>query len=873
MNRNFLSRQIPSIFSLRRITVIGVAMWALGCGHNAPPHVAPSSLNIVEESQPHAVIVTGPAPGEHIKSAAKELQAYIERSTGARLPIASEANAGTVSIHVGETPYVKSKNLKPADLDSDGFILCGYEDGNYVIVGGSDLGVTFGVYEFLERYVGVRWLFPGEEGEDVPAKKDLAIPLDQVRQEPWFLSRDFYIANRPHESEVQWSRRNRLHNRAQVNHAMNRLLPASEFGNTNPEFYPLINGKRMIPWPVDGVVNYRWQPNFGAPGIAEAVAGKLNRYFKENPEATSESLGLNDGQDNFGEAPETLRFLGEKKNSGGYVDASDYYFLFANSVVEKVVKEHPRKWFGTLAYRSIYDPPSYAGVHDQIVVYLTYDRLFWADPKLRKFDQDRTEAWLKVAKHTAWYDYHYGAAYFVPRVYPHLIGEYLSWAADRGIRFHYGELIPNWGEGPKPWLLTKLFWNPRQDVDALLDEWYERVAGKDAAPKLREYYEIWEEFCTKEIPKTSWWSGRIAYLPFYNKGYLQEVSQDKIKRSDRLLSDALALASTPAQKVRVRKLAEMWETWYKPNVLLYQMQRKIGQAPSKEAEALKRLDEAGAIMVMARRFQDTLAAWKTDKNYTSDPFFYRISERLRSGRLRLGNYGDGSVLLWQLEPWVTKSTEVHQQLQKMAQADDPIVRNNVRALLASALGQGTQLMKNASFEEGVQSWDLQVDTKPFPSDYPFPVSNQGGEGTFAVRNINTRSGSHSLEVSADRIPGTINVKSPARIAQTISYEPGLYYVTVNHYLPPGSKRMSPGDLTVQVLDEHGNILPETVMSPVAIDAVPGRKGRGIGVFALSPNPNAKRLRIVLSLSMLTVNNDFDPNLKIYIDDFDVVKVD
>jgi alpha-glucuronidase len=43
-------------------------------------------------------------------------------------------------------------------------------------------------------------------------------------------------------------------------------------------------------------------------------------------------------------------------------------------------------------------------------------------------------------------------------------------------------LIPFWGEGPKPWIYNKLQWNPNQNVDALLDDWYRAAVGEQDAP-------------------------------------------------------------------------------------------------------------------------------------------------------------------------------------------------------------------------------------------------------------------------------------------------------------------------------------------------------------------------------------------------------
>ncbi len=864
----------------RKYWIIGLmavpAMAAFGPLHGA------EKLSLVAPGKPAAVIVTGSNPRETVANAASELQAYVEKSTGVRLPIQAEAGQGP-AIHVGETPYVGNRGVKPPGLDHDGFVLRGFEDGNYVIVGGSDLGTEFGVYEFLERHLGVRWLMPGPDGEDVPKREALEVPLEESRQEPVFLSREYY---KPSAGEEElWARRNRFHVRVEPGHNMLELFPVAEFGETRPDFYPLIDGKRQIPGPrIQNPKNLRerrnhrnWQPNFTAPGIVEVAAEKIDRYFEKNPEKSSFALGLNDGNDHFDQSEASLKRRSGQRNSMGYTDASDDYFLWANAVVEQVLGKHPDKWFGMLAYRALTDAPAYAGVNDRLVPYMTQDRLRWIDPQLRKADQDRTAKWAAVAKNLGWYDYTYGLGYLVPRVYPRLMGEYLAWAADHNVRFYYTEYNPNWGEGGKAWLLMRLLWNPKQDAAALMDEWHTRAGGLAAAPKLKEYDAIWEKFWTSDILKSKWWHGKGPYLSFANATYLQDVPLEYVEQSDRLLDEALALAETPAQKARVGAIREMWATWYKPHVLLSQMADKMGKIPQTEADALLALEDAEQSIALAQEFEGTVQRFSRDEAYRENPFFKTLSLRLGGGRMLWADgYGDMGFLLWRVEPWVSKSAKVRERLEALAATDRPVLRDNARALLAAGGGRGHSTIENPSFEEGDAGWTLEVETVLFPSDYPFPHSKGDTEGTFEIREKPVRSGGKSLEVRADHVAGTTSdIRTPARISQLFPYEPGFYYSRVSYYLPRTSPRTPPskGRLRIEVLDEAGKVLPKAEVPPLDVTPIAGKWGRTSGVFTLPENAAARQVRVTLELTMLTPIGDFDPNQKIYIDDLDVVKVD
>ncbi|WP_176706139.1 hypothetical protein [Paenibacillus hemerocallicola] len=51
---------------------------------------------------------------------------------------------------------------------------------------------------------------------------------------------------------------------------------------------------------------------------------------------------------------------------------------------------------------------------------------------------------------------------------------------------------------------TRLLWDPFQDEDALLQEWYERMVGPAAAVDLKAYDDYWEHFWTVRIQDSDW---------------------------------------------------------------------------------------------------------------------------------------------------------------------------------------------------------------------------------------------------------------------------------------------------------------------------------------------------------------------------------
>ncbi|GAI76328.1 unnamed protein product, partial [marine sediment metagenome] len=171
-------------------------------------------ITIVENGKPLAVIVTPENASQQVSDSAKVLSDYIKKSSDARINVVKKvSDKDKIIIHIGEDDYVRDQNLDIASLDGDGFIINVTDSKNIIIAGPTGWGTEFGVYEFLERYVGVRWLMPGMDGEDVPAQSTISVPITEVRQEPAYFSRRLSSPN-----GAAWARKNRFHGRVEFHH-------------------------------------------------------------------------------------------------------------------------------------------------------------------------------------------------------------------------------------------------------------------------------------------------------------------------------------------------------------------------------------------------------------------------------------------------------------------------------------------------------------------------------------------------------------------------------------------------------------------------------------------------------------------------------
>jgi len=157
---------------------------------------------IAENGTSRTEIVTGKNPPASVQFAARELADFLGRAGKCSIPV-RETSSAPVRIYLGNTPETKNAGIRPGKNDhiisvrKDGCIfLAGVDDPQrndasirYLFFNVNEKGTLETVYCFLEKYVGVRWVEPGKQGEYVPARDRLEIPFAEENQRPAFHER------------------------------------------------------------------------------------------------------------------------------------------------------------------------------------------------------------------------------------------------------------------------------------------------------------------------------------------------------------------------------------------------------------------------------------------------------------------------------------------------------------------------------------------------------------------------------------------------------------------------------------------------------------------------------------------------------------
>ena len=240
--------------------------------------------DLVRDGKAQAVIVLDSSAGAVEKHAARELSVFVEKITGARLPVAEKASPGKIAVRIGKTgagnPPPEWKTLA-GRIRVDGFGVAAGKDGVFLFAN-VGRGLLYGVYHVLRKYGGVYFLYPGEEGEVVPKRPDFSIPDGSEVRNPVFSYRKFHLNGGSgwtpetydwllrnglvlYSGPVNFSPSNRhcafLEERGTVfqegGHTMGVMLIGSTKSNReyrektasllkeHPEYFGLVNGKRL----------------------------------------------------------------------------------------------------------------------------------------------------------------------------------------------------------------------------------------------------------------------------------------------------------------------------------------------------------------------------------------------------------------------------------------------------------------------------------------------------------------------------------------------------------------------------------------------------------------------------------------------------
>ena len=217
----------------------------------------------------NAEIVAAPTASKVVKFAAEEAKTFLSEALGAEVPVVAAPTPGKASLVLGMNEWAEAAGLSTNGLVRDAFTVAAKGgrvyvfgrdsatvDPKKVIEGGGGWGAvlferatTFGVYDFLEREVGVKFYFPGELGTIVPKKGSVAVTGTRTVR-PDFTSRFMQAwdgawfepsVKRPRvPMTLNYFRLRYETDRIPCCHGSNGFMFTRRFGKSHPEYFALL---------------------------------------------------------------------------------------------------------------------------------------------------------------------------------------------------------------------------------------------------------------------------------------------------------------------------------------------------------------------------------------------------------------------------------------------------------------------------------------------------------------------------------------------------------------------------------------------------------------------------------------------------------
>ncbi len=517
----------------------------------APLDAAKQPLVLVKEGKSTYSICLSEAASPSEKHAADELQRFLEEMSGARLPIVTDAeNPQGDLVLVGNSKLVEQVAPKIAfeRLGPEGFVLR-TAGKRLAIVGGAQRGTLYGVYTFLDN-LGCRWFT--RDVSAIPRKPTIAVePLDES-QKPAFEYREPFFTE---ASDKDWAARNRVNGSSMALdestggkfiyfpfvHTFYSILPPDKYFADHPEYYALVDGKRR---------SERAQLCLTNPNVLALTIRTVLEWIEQHPEASIYSVSQNDCEGSC-ECENCLRV--EQEEGGAH---SGPILRFVNAVAAEVGKKHPEKLIDTLAYWYSEPPPLHvrplANVRIRLCPIGACEAHAYETCKDDAYFMNHLRAWSKITNQL--YIWHYVtnfAHYLLPFPDFDELAANIPMYGKNGVVgiFLEGDFAEGGGGENaelRSYVMARLLWNPRVDVNKVVNEFMAACYGKAARP-LRAYFDLLQRQ-VRPAPQ-----GKGNHMWIYTSPGAAYLPDEFLAQSLKLFKEAETAAADDATKSRVKK--------------------------------------------------------------------------------------------------------------------------------------------------------------------------------------------------------------------------------------------------------------------------------------------------------------------------------
>ncbi len=463
-----------------------------------------------------SAIVIPEYPNSVEQTAAMELQNYVEKVAGIKLPIITENRVTTTILGgfcLGNTLMAQKHELDISKKAPDFFTLQYHDNFLYII--GKDgngpetnvdtaAGTLFGVYHYLNHALGVKWLWPGITGEYIPAAA--YINLNSEFDGAYPPSLQFARASQLEKDTeaYRWGRRvmhmsgaGFIRHAGTNGHAFSKW--AELYGKEHPDWFAMLNnGKRSVrAYAAMCVSNDAFQDQIvknwqtlqsKSPTISLALNVKENDTTDRC--CCISCLAL-DGPDKRGP---TARYQ-------LYRNVGERYAAFYRKVQEKAAKFVPDAKVSFYAYQSYFYAPRKTKLNAYCYVGIVPDIPFPRRPEYNQWLQGEYNAWQASGATLYLRTNNFIGGYCMPEVwYDQYASEFKS-LRNLGC---IGVVIDGPGmmwaaRGLDYYVMARLCANSDANPASLVAEYTSSFGA--AAPEIATYMEFWRDYLQRNTGK------------------------------------------------------------------------------------------------------------------------------------------------------------------------------------------------------------------------------------------------------------------------------------------------------------------------------------------------------------------------------------
>lgn len=522
----------------------------------------------------YGILTDGTPSAEFAK---EELQKFIEQACGFHL---DDYNGQAHYISLGNHAYSREiiADYDLSDLNQEGFYILP-KDGNIYIFGCAPKSVIFGAYEFLESYLGIRFL--SVDYTHVPTQDGIEIPDEKVKRAPISPQR-LYLSYAAAENRLMSLRyrfsadftpdcsdlgiKNKWYTKIPTSHNSGYYVPYEKYKDAHPEFfnahcYNLFRTLTVVELCYsNGLTDEGEWDESVEPSVLSVAADSMMRFMEEDPSVEYFMFGRADNEDCRCRCPRCQKAR-EKYGDAGIM------IVFMNAIAKKLRQKFAEKGekfdkkLITFAYLSTVEPPVKDGkpICKQVIpdesLYIRYAPILanyaygLEDEKQKEETRRQIAGWSALTKNIMIWDYNvnYNDYFWY---FPNLSYLKENMKTYQRMGAHYimkqgaNNVIPIWHDELCAYLSSKLFWDTDADVDGLVKE-YVALSFGPGAKQVQAYIDEMEAFYA-DLRKGDFnvkVSGHIRSQPYFSA---ELYPFEMLQHQEKLLEEGICAVENSA---------------------------------------------------------------------------------------------------------------------------------------------------------------------------------------------------------------------------------------------------------------------------------------------------------------------------------------